>query len=109
MKSESAVAQSGPTLSDPTDCSLPGSCVHGILQARVLEWGAIAFSNIAVHMSKNKNKSPLMLMPSMGLFLRELLWTLHCVMMLLLVGGKDGNRNMEELESISSASKNLLI
>jgi len=46
MKSESEVAQSCPTLSDPTDCTLPGSCVHGILQARVLEWGAIAFSNI---------------------------------------------------------------
>ena len=36
--------QSGPTLSDPLDCSLPGSSVHGIFQARVLEWGAIAFS-----------------------------------------------------------------
>ena len=46
MKSESEVAQSCPTLSDPTDCTLPGSCVHGILQARVLEWVAIAFSNI---------------------------------------------------------------
>ena len=46
VKSESEVVQSCPTLSDPTDCSLPGSCVHGILQARVLEWGAIAFSKI---------------------------------------------------------------
>ena len=36
--------QSCPTPSDPTDCSLPGSSVHGIFQARVLEWGAIAFS-----------------------------------------------------------------
>jgi len=36
--------QSCLTLSDPMDCSLPGSCVHGIFQARVLEWGAIAFS-----------------------------------------------------------------
>ena len=44
MKSESEVAQSCPTLCDPMDCSLPGSSVHGILQARVLEWGAIAFS-----------------------------------------------------------------
>ena len=43
VKSESEVAQSYPTLSDPMDCSLPGSSVHGILQARVLEWGAIAF------------------------------------------------------------------
>ena len=39
-----SVAQSCPTLSNPTDCSLPGSSVHGIFQARVLEWGAIAFS-----------------------------------------------------------------
>ena len=46
MKSESEVAQSYLTLSDPMDCSLPGSSVHGIFQARVLEWGAIAFSEI---------------------------------------------------------------
>ena len=44
VKSESEVAQSCPTLCDPVDCSLPGSSVHGIFQARVLEWGAIAFS-----------------------------------------------------------------
>ena len=44
VKSESEVAQSCPTLSDPMDCSLSGSSVHGILQARVLEWVAIAFS-----------------------------------------------------------------
>ena len=44
VKSESEVAQSFPTPSDPMDCSLPGSSVHGIFQARVLEWGAIAFS-----------------------------------------------------------------
>ena len=44
VTSESEVAQSCPTLSDPMDCSLPGSSVHGICQARVLEWGAIAFS-----------------------------------------------------------------
>ena len=43
-ESESEVAQSCPTLRDPMDCSLPGSSVHGIFQARVLEWGAIAFS-----------------------------------------------------------------
>ena len=44
VKSESEVAQSCPTLRDPMDCSLPGSSVHGTFQARVLEWGAIAFS-----------------------------------------------------------------
>ena len=43
VKSESEVAQSCPTLSDPMDCSLLGSSIHGIFQARVLEWGAIAF------------------------------------------------------------------
>ena len=43
-KSESEFAQSCPTLSDPMACSLPGSSVHGISQARVLEWGAVAFS-----------------------------------------------------------------
>ena len=42
MKSENEVAQSCPTLSDPTDCSPPGSSAHGIFQAKVLEWGAIA-------------------------------------------------------------------
>ena len=44
VKSESEVAQLCLTLHDPMDCSLPGSSVHGIFQARVLEWGAIAFS-----------------------------------------------------------------
>ena len=44
VKSESEVAQSCPTLGDPMDCSLPGSSVHGIFQAKVLEWGATAFS-----------------------------------------------------------------
>ena len=48
VKSESEVAQSGPTLSDPMDCSLPASSAHGIFQARVLEWGAIAFSALAL-------------------------------------------------------------
>ena len=43
VKSESEVTESCPTLSDPMDCSLPGSSVHGIFQAKVLEWGAIAF------------------------------------------------------------------
>ena len=45
VKSESEVAQSCLTLSDPTDCSLLGSSVHGSFQARLLEWGAIAFSD----------------------------------------------------------------
>ena len=47
VKSESEVAQSCPTLRDPMDCSLPGSSVHGIFQARVLEWGAISETDTA--------------------------------------------------------------
>ena len=57
VKSESEVAQSCPTLSDPMDCSLPGSSVHGIFQARILEWDAITFS-VVVYSSMN------MLIPS---------------------------------------------
>ena len=49
VKSESEVAQMCLTLCDPMDCSLPGSSVHGIFQARVLEWGAIAFSVIVMN------------------------------------------------------------
>ena len=48
VKSESEVVQSCLTLSDPMDCSPPGSSVHGTLQARVLEWGAIAFSGLSL-------------------------------------------------------------
>ena len=55
VKSESEVAQSCPTLSDPMDCSPPGSSFHGIFQARGLEWGAIAFS--AWSSQKKGNKS----------------------------------------------------
>ena len=68
VKSEGKVAQLCPTLSDPMDCSLPGSSVHGIFQARVLEWGAIAFSTCEVYvfsillrrhpMSKGKGEAP---------------------------------------------------
>ena len=53
-KKESEVTQSYPTLRDPMDCSLPGSSVHGIFQARVLEWGAIAkWSQIVWQFLKN--------------------------------------------------------
>ena len=54
--SQSEVAQSCLTFSDPMDCSLPGSSVHGIFQARVLEWGAIAFSEIEKKNKINKLK-----------------------------------------------------
>ena len=59
VKSESEVAQSCLTLSDPMDCSLPGSSVHGIFQARVLEWGAVAFSkdrSLRIHTKRVKEK-----------------------------------------------------
>ena len=56
VKSESEVAQSCPTLSDPMDCSLPGSSTHGIFQARVLEWGAIAFSVVGSYDSFIPNR-----------------------------------------------------
>ena len=55
VKSEREVAQSCPALRDPMDCSLPGSSIHGIFQARVLEWGAIAFS-YTLTMKKQKEK-----------------------------------------------------
>ena len=58
VKSESEVAQSCPTLSDPMDCSLPGSSTHGIFQARVLEWGAIAFSNRGFTSSLKTTRKP---------------------------------------------------
>ena len=53
VKSESEVTQSCLTLSDPMDCSLPGSSIHGIFQARVLEWGAIAFSSFRELLATN--------------------------------------------------------
>ena len=56
VKSEREVAQSCLTLCDPMDCSLPGSYVHGIFQARVLEWDAIAFSESS-HLDTIKRES----------------------------------------------------
>ena len=56
VKSENEVAQSCLTLSDPMDCSLPGSSIHGIFQARVLEWGAIALNLVIknVHLTTSQ-------------------------------------------------------
>ena len=56
VKSESEVAQSCPTLSDLMDCSLPGFSIYGIFQARVLDWGAIAFSIRDYYQQLNANK-----------------------------------------------------
>ena len=63
-ESESEVAQSCLTLRDPTDCSLPGSSDHGIFQARVLEWGAIAFSPIGVYLTSKYIKVHVFIMYS---------------------------------------------
>ena len=54
MKSKSEVAQLCPTLSDPMDCSLPGSSIHGIFQARLLEWGAIALCIITRYRNQTR-------------------------------------------------------
>ena len=65
VKSESEVTQLSLTLSDPMDCSLPGSSIHGIFQARVLEWGAIAFSRYiddTTIMAKSEEKLKSLLM-----------------------------------------------
>ena len=68
VKSESEVAESCPTLSDPMDCSLPGPSVHGIFQARVLEWGDIAFSDtLTLLPARSRNRT--FLAPSMELFM----------------------------------------
>ena len=63
VESESDVAQSCLTLSDPMDCSLPGSSIHGIFQATVLEWGAIAFSRNSTR-TIQISKGLMMMMPS---------------------------------------------
>ena len=67
MKVKSEVAQLYPTPSDPMDCSLPGSSAHGIFQARVLEWGAIAFSALfAVAAAKSLQSCPTLFDPIDG-------------------------------------------
>ena len=94
VKSESEVAQSFPTLSDLMDCSLQGSSVHGIFQARVLEWGATAFSGIYVlHLSKSIDCSTPRVNPNVNYGL----WgtvicqcrLIHCNRCSLLVGNVD--------------------
>ena len=67
VKSESEVAQSCLNLSDPMDCSLPGSSVHRIFQARVLEWGAIVFSAMEYYSGIKKNTFESVLMRWMKL------------------------------------------
>ena len=57
VKIESKVARSCPTLRDPVDCGLPGSSLHGSFQSRVLEWGAIAFSELICEIVNKSRKS----------------------------------------------------
>ena len=77
VKSESEVAQSCPTLNDHMDCSLPGSSIYGIFQARVLEWGVIAFS--ASYLEKHQNPSwwQLLLVTSRNLLEKYVLDCMH--------------------------------
>ena len=75
VKSESKVAQSCLTLSDPMDCSLPGSFIHGIFQARVLGWGAIAFSDMLVLLSQLMSEESFLISPCYSLEL--------CIQMLI--------------------------
>ena len=81
VKSENEVTQWCPTLSDPMDCSLPGSSIHGIFQAWVLEWGAIAFSQNCITWSKNSHHQPPASIPS------PMLWIPDCTVGWCLQGG----------------------
>ena len=62
-KKESEITQSCLTLCNPVDCSIPGSSIHGILQARVLEWGAIGFSGVVVEFSSVAQSCPTLCNP----------------------------------------------
>ena len=72
VKSESEVAQSCPTPSDPMDCSLPGPSVHGIFQAGVLEWGAIAFSEEQIYLGINLPKEAKDLFEKYKMLIKEI-------------------------------------
>ena len=76
VKSESEFSQLCPTLSNPLDCSLPGSSIHGIFQARVLEWGAISFSNAWKWKVKGKSLSHVRLCPTPRSFVGHLIFLL---------------------------------
>ena len=67
VKTESEIAQPCPTLRDPMDCSLPGSAVHGIFQARVLRWGAITFSEWVLSAGNLRTSSSFICRTSSGL------------------------------------------
>jgi len=89
VKSESEVAQSCLTLSDPMDFSLPGSSIHGIFQARVLEWGASAFSASSVCLTLKAYLLELFLLPILFTLLEHLVysskWYIHFIIHLSVV------------------------
>ena len=98
VKSESEVAQSCPTLSDPMNCSLPGSSIHGIFQARVLEWGATAFSirtSTSALLTMPK-PLPVCITTNCGKFLKEMRIPDHlfCLLRNLYAGQEAFNRRL---------------
>ena len=74
VKSESEVARSCSTLGDPMDCSLPGSSVHWIFQARVLEWGAIAFSASVIREMEIKTTMKYHFILTMMVIIKDMCW-----------------------------------
>ena len=83
VKSESEVAQSSLTLSDPVDCSLPGFSVHGIFQARGLEWGAIAFPRSMAYTSANVWKITVLFPPTPNIYMAFKILVVYFVLKLL--------------------------
>ena len=103
------VAQSCPTLCNPMGCRLPGSSVHGIFQARVLEWGAIAFSDWGVYNHKNPQnwKWRTLLQPEEGNTERAGEWW-HCLQMTVLVPVAGcSNTNSEDALELSKSKVDL--
>ena len=86
VKSESEAAQSCPTLSDHMDCSLPGSSVHGIFQARGLEWGAIAFSEDKYITRLYRACNPIFMSHSKHIEDTYVLYRTHCIVSKLIHG-----------------------
>ena len=113
VKSESEVAQSCPTLSDPMDCSLLGSSIHGIFQASVLEWGAIAFSGIPVELFQIlKNDAVKVLHSICEQIWKTQQWPQDCIRSVFISIPKKGNAkecsNYHTIALISHASKIML-